>query len=125
MHCTGRLGKSELDVEAREPIVLPKGHKFTELIIKQCHDRVMHSGVRSTLAQLRSRYWVPKGRQEVKRVVGACLLCKRWSSKACSKPQVAALPAFRVSRAAPFENSGVDFAGPFLSKLKTVQVKLM
>ena len=116
LHCTGRLSESELDREAREPIVLPKGHKFTELIIEQCHDRVMHSGVRSTLAQVRSKYWIPKGRQEVKRVTGACVVCKRWNSNACTKPQPAALPEFRVTRAAPFENSGVDFAGPLFAK---------
>ena len=116
MHCTGRLGESELDSEAREPIVLPKGHKFTELIIEQCHNRVMHSGVRSTLAQVRSKYWIPKGRQEVKRVIGACVVCKRWNSNACTKPQPAALPEIQVTRAALFENLGVDFVGPLFAK---------
>jgi hypothetical protein len=56
LHCTGRLGSSELDTEAREPKVLPRKHKFTELVIAQCHQSVMHSGVRSTLAQLKSLY---------------------------------------------------------------------
>ena len=89
---------------------------FTELVITQCHESVMHGGVKSTLAQFRSKYWVAKGRQEVKRVINACVLCKRWNCKACTKPQQAALPEFRVKRAAPFENSGVDFAGPLFAK---------
>ena len=47
---------------------------FKILAILQSLHCVMHSGVGSTLAQLRSRYWIPKDRQEVKRVIGACLL---------------------------------------------------
>ena len=30
LHCTGRLSNSELDKEAREPIVLPRKHRFTD-----------------------------------------------------------------------------------------------
>ena len=105
LHCTGRLSNSELDCDAREPIVLPRKHKFTELVTARCHESVMHGGVRSTLAQLRTKYWTAKGRQEVKRVINACLVCKRWNCKACTKPQEAALPEFRVKRAAPFENN--------------------
>ncbi|XP_046862763.1 uncharacterized protein LOC124456335 [Xenia sp. Carnegie-2017] len=116
LHCTGRLGESDLEAEAREPIVLPRRQYFTELVIRQCHESVMHGGVRSTLAQLRSKYWVPKGRQEVKRVSGGCVACKRWNSKPCTQIKQAALPEFRVRRAAPFENSGVDFAGPLYVK---------
>ncbi|XP_046861952.1 uncharacterized protein LOC124455325 [Xenia sp. Carnegie-2017] len=81
LHCTGRLGESDLEAEAREPIVLPRRQYFTELVIRQCHESVMHGGVRSTLAQLRSKYWVPKGRQEVKRVSGGCVACKRWNTE--------------------------------------------
>ena len=124
LRCTGRLNNSELDLEAREPIVLPRRHKFTELVITRCHESVMHGGVRSTLAQLRSKYWIAKGRQEVKRVINVCLLCKRWNCKACTKPQQAALPEFRVKRAAPFENSGVDFAGPLFAKTKSGMSKV-
>ncbi|XP_046862618.1 uncharacterized protein LOC124456128 [Xenia sp. Carnegie-2017] len=120
LHCTGRLGESDLEAEAREPIVLPRRQYFTELVIRQCHESVMHGGVRSTLAQLRSKYWVPKGRQEVKRVSGGCVACKRWNSKPCTQIKQAALPEFRVRRAAPFENSGVDFAGPLYVKQRQV-----
>ena len=77
-----------------------------------------------TLAQLRTKYWTAKGRQEVKRVINACLVCKRWNCKACTKPQQAALPEFRVKRAAPFENSGVDFAGPMFAKTKSGMSKV-
>ena len=124
LRCTGRLGRSDLEADAREPIVLPKKHRLTELVINLCHKAVMHSGVRSTLAQLRSKYWIPKGRQEVKRVIGRCLVCKRWNSKPFTPTHQADLPDFRVKKAAPFENSGVDFAGPLYVKTKSGMTKV-
>ena len=51
LHCTGRLSNSELDTEAREPIVLPTKHRFTELVITQCHQSVMHGGRRQVLCR--------------------------------------------------------------------------
>ena len=68
VRCKGRLEFLELPPETKEPVILPKGHQFTVLQIQECHERVLHSGVRSTLAELRSRFWVPKGRQAVKYV---------------------------------------------------------
>lgn len=62
---------SDLQFDARRPILLPKNRRLTKLIIEACHRRVLHSGVRATLAELQSRYWVPMGKQVVKRIVGA------------------------------------------------------
>eukprot|EP00794_Sanderia_malayensis_P006386 gene6386-biopygen5285 len=49
--CTGRLENSDLSVEAKYPIFLPKSHEFTELVVLDCHRRVTHDGVRSTLVE--------------------------------------------------------------------------
>ncbi|KAK3733047.1 hypothetical protein QZH41_008874, partial [Actinostola sp. cb2023] len=69
LRCYGRMENAELDIDTREPIILSKNHKLTELIVQDCHVRVKHCGVRSTLAELRSKYWVPKGRQLIKRIL--------------------------------------------------------
>ena len=95
--CRGRLGNSDLDFEARTPIILPKQHRLTELIIVHCHDKVLHSGVRATLAELRAKYWVPKGRQVVKRAVSNCVTCGKMIGKPYGAPETAALPEFRLS----------------------------
>ena len=69
VRCKGRLEYSDLESETREPIILPKRHHLTFLQIKQSHDKVLHSGARSTLAELRSSFWVPKGRLVVNQSV--------------------------------------------------------
>ena len=56
LRCKGRLQFSELLPETKEPVILPKEHNFTLLQIQECHERVLHSGVRSTLAEMRSRF---------------------------------------------------------------------
>ena len=60
--CTGRLACSDLEFDTR------RDHAFSTKIIEECHKKVLHSGVRATLAELRSRHWIPKGRQYVKKV---------------------------------------------------------
>lgn len=65
VRCKGHLEYSELCSDARVPIILPKRHALTLLQIQECHALVLHSGVRSMLAELRSRFWVPKERQAV------------------------------------------------------------
>jgi hypothetical protein len=81
LKCKGRLSNSDLEEAAREPIILPKEHWLTELIISACHKRVHHCGLRATLAELRGKYWVPRGRQIVKKVIGKCVVCKRHGGK--------------------------------------------
>ena len=116
MICTGRLEHSDLGEETKRPIILPRDHRFTKLMILDCHERVHHCKVKGTLAQLRSRFWVTKGRQVVKKVINGCFLCRKLEGKPYSLPPTAPLPDFRVTQALPFSNIGVDFAGPLYVK---------
>ena len=119
LRCEGRLLNSDLEIDARKPVILPTKHPFTRLIIEECHQRVLHSGVRATLAELRSRFWVPRGRQIVKRILGECVTCRKVTGKPYSAPPTASLPDFRVREAPPFSRVGVDFAGPLYVKQKS------
>ena len=119
--CQGRMEFSDLVETAKKPILLPKGHKFTDFVISDCHERVHHCKEKSTLAELRTRFWVPKGRQYVKRVIRNCFICKRLEGRPFNAPQIAPLPSFRVTEAPPFSRIGVDFAGPLFCKTSNNQ----
>lgn len=106
LRCQGRLRHADLEIEAKNPRILPKHHKLTELIIMFCHEQVHHCGLRATLAQVRSQFWVPRGRQTVKQVIKQCLVCTKHQGK----------PDFRVKEVPPFSKVGVDFAGPLYVK---------
>ena len=121
--CYGRLENSDLEDQARFPIILPKDHKFTELVIRDCHSLVKHCKVRATLAEVRSRFWITRGRQYVKKVLTDCFVCKRLEGTAFPVPAYAPLPEFRVTQSLPFANIGIDFAGPIYYKTKEGMMK--
>ena len=76
----------------------------------------MHGGVKETLTQLRSKYWIVRGRQFVRMLLSECKLCKRFNSRPLSGPPSPPLPEFRVQVSPPFSSTGVDYAGPLYLK---------
>ena len=73
-----------------------KEHGLTNLVIKDCHTRVHHSGLRASLAELRSRYWVLRARQIVKKLINKCVTFKKVGGMSYDTPPMASLPEFRV-----------------------------
>lgn len=59
----GRLHKAPLKYHPRFPAIIARKHQFTVLMIKRSHSKVMHNGVKETLTDLGSRFWVVRGRQ--------------------------------------------------------------
>ena len=76
------------------------------------HNAVHHNGTPETLAAVRERYWIVKGRVVVKKVIRRCFICRRYDGRPFTSPIVPDLPAERVSKAPPFSTTGIDFAGP-------------
>ena len=63
--CGGRLQNADLPFDTKRPIMLPRKHPLTTLIVLDAHQRVGHNGVKETLTEVRRRYWVVKGRSLV------------------------------------------------------------
>ena len=109
LHCGGRLKFAPLDFVTKHPIILPLRNFLSDLIIRECHEDVMYNGLKETLAELRSRHWIPRGRQTVKRVIYRGVICRRGQGKAYAVPD---LPELRAQQDSAFTNCGVDFTGP-------------
>ena len=106
--CGGRLKNAPIPFNAHFPIFLPRSSHF----INECNLKVLCNGVRGTLTELRSCFWVVKGRQDVKTVIGKCSVCKMIDGKSYAVPHSPPLPEFRLSDEFAFSRVGVDFAGP-------------
>ena len=117
--CRGRLHNAEIPYSTKFPILLPKNHPLTLLVLRQPHERVAHNGPKETLTELRSRYWVLKGRSLVKQYINHCTLCRRFEALPYRPPPPPPLPPFRVKEEPPFACTGVDFAGPLYVKTDT------
>ena len=50
--CGGRLENSEMPPDSKHPVFLDKDHYLTSLIVRDCHTRVKHGGVKATLTEL-------------------------------------------------------------------------
>ena len=107
----GRLNNASLDSDTKFPYLIPKHHAVTELLIRRAHVQTKHSGMRSTVTQLRQRYWIPTIRQVVNTKLRHCTICKLASGKPYSKPETPPLQASRVREAPPFTVTGCDFTG--------------
>lgn len=118
MRLSGRLQNSNLTYSEAHPVILPEKNHFTNLLIKEAHENLAHSGVSETLVQLRERFWILKGRQQVKRIIRKCIICQKFSNKSYSQ-EISPLPPDRIKEALPFEVSGVDFLGPLYLRNNT------
>lgn len=95
---------------------MPNKHRYSELLIQSCHERVMHSGVRGALVQVRERYWIVCARQLVRHTVADCTVYKRFKAKA-GQQTTAPVPKDRKTESPPFEVTGVAFTGPLYVKV--------
>ena len=110
------MERSPMSFDIRHPIILAKNSYVTGLLIRQAHENVKHFGVNSVLCQLRQRYWPIRGREQVKKILGSFVLCKKWRGNP-GVQYMADLPASRVDFPnPPFTFTGVDYFGPITTK---------
>ncbi|KAL7077898.1 hypothetical protein ACQ4LE_002943 [Meloidogyne hapla] len=105
------------------PILLPKNSDVGKLLIAHIHKRLCHGGVDWTLTEYLTRYWQPRARQTVRRVISECMACRKMNSYKYALPQMPPLPNDRVQQRRPFQSIGVDYAGPTLTKLNGALIK--
>lgn len=116
----GRLRYAEeLPYDVKHPILLPKVHPVTRLIVVTTHNRLGHgSGVDHLLiTELCSRFWIIKGRAIIRNIVQRCPECRRKFTAKPAGQMMAPLPKARLMyplRA--FERVGVDYGDPYLTK---------
>ena len=120
----GRLSNSSLVYNAKHPILLPKRHCVTDLLIDYHHAQYLHCGPQQLQAMLSQKYWILSARGAIRSRIFRCVRCFKCRPVTRS-PQMADLPASRVSPTRAFNTSAVDYAGPFSVKahyLRRIQI---
>lgn len=107
----GRNRNSRLPYNQKHSIILPKRHRFTELIIDYAHYATLHGGITLTAAFLRKQFWIVHAKKVIDIHLKTCTRCAKANSK--PTPQLMGdLPAQRViASVRPFIATGVDFTG--------------
>ena len=75
--CGGRMSNSCLSQAEQNPILLDKRDHLAILMVMDAHKRVLHNGVKETLTELRSAYWLVRGRQFIRKLLRTCVVCRR------------------------------------------------
>ena len=111
------MEKADVPRNAKHPIILPRKHPITELVIREAHERLHHAGINHVLADTRTQYWIVNGRQAVKDFDRKCPFCVRRRAKPASQV-MAPLPESRVGVALrAFQHCGIDLFGPFYTRV--------
>ncbi|XP_068234252.1 uncharacterized protein [Palaemon carinicauda] len=111
----GRIRRSDIPQSAKHPILLPKKHHVTTLLIRHEHELLAHSGRNHVLSNLRQKYWIINANATVRNVLFHCVTCRKLKEPALSQ-KMADLPADRLEPSPPFSNVGIDFFGRYYIK---------
>ncbi|XP_066944612.1 uncharacterized protein [Macrobrachium rosenbergii] len=95
------------------PILLSKNSELTEEIIRKFHVKLAHSGVYATLSEARKQFWIPCSFSTVKKVLKACVHCRRFNGRTIKLNQ-SPYREFRVSPPTiPYRYIFIDYFGPY------------
>ncbi|XP_044575175.1 uncharacterized protein LOC123258984 [Cotesia glomerata] len=111
----GRLKHAPISFSKKHPILLPSRHYVTDLIIRETHEKLYHSGIQSTLSNLRHKFWLLDGKNQIRKIVKNCVTCIR-HQPVVLQGKMANLPSSRVTESAAFSHVGVDYFGPLFIK---------
>ena len=95
--CGARMSNSDLPLSAQTLIRLDKNRPLTALILMDAHQCVMHNGVKETITELWSSYWLVWGRQFVHKVIHHCLTCRKLEERSIQSVSSQPLPEYCVS----------------------------
>ena len=110
--CEGRLSNADVSYAVKNPILLPRDHPLTTLIVREAHERVFHNGTKETLTEVRRKYWIPRVRSLTRQLIYRCFLCRKFEGTPFKTPPPPPLPTCRVKEDPAFTHTGVDFGGP-------------
>ncbi|XP_065663018.1 uncharacterized protein LOC136085622 [Hydra vulgaris] len=116
IRCQGRLSNAPIPFDFKFPIYLPNKSYLSNLIIFHYHYVTKHSGVKETLNELRTKFWLTKARSLIKTIIRNCYICRRFDSKPYKYPNSPPLPLSRVSDKYALKYVGVDLCGPIMIK---------
>lgn len=118
----GRLKHSNLGDMARHPMILPKEHRISRLVLQE-HHRETHLGTEWVLSLVRRRFWIPKARMTLRGIRRSCVVCQRLYGKTAVQ-KMADLPPDRCTVGWKcFQEIGLDVFGPIYTKLQRGTIK--
>ena len=103
----GCFCRAHLSFPEKHPVLLPKGHHLSHLIVHHQHGKVHHQGRQIThRAVCAAGSWILGGR------ISSCVTCKKLRGTSLTQ-HMADLPSDRTKTSPPFTNVGCDVFRPW------------
>ncbi|XP_058817631.1 uncharacterized protein LOC131680930 [Topomyia yanbarensis] len=100
------------DYDATNPVILPRNHHITRLIVSNAHKQFNHQNHETIINELRQRFCSPLLKATYRAIRKECQQCKN-KQVAPQPPAMADLPLARLAAfARPFTYMGIDYFGP-------------
>ncbi|XP_055522962.1 uncharacterized protein LOC129717142 [Wyeomyia smithii] len=98
--------------DARFPIILPKDHLITKLLLNAYHCRYGHANRETVVNEVRQRFHIFNLRLSIDKVMRNCQRCKVTKCQPVN-PRIGPLPEVRLMPfVKPFSYVGIDYLGP-------------
>ncbi|XP_031333959.1 uncharacterized protein LOC116163973 [Photinus pyralis] len=108
----GRIRNSNLPFSAKHPLLLPRSHRLTALIIEANHRKYLHPGSKTLHYLLLQQYWILSARRAIQETLAKCVQCFKVKPKSYT-PFMGDLPFHRISSLKAFSYVSLDYCGPF------------
>lgn len=113
----GRVDNALVSYDSKHPALLPWKHRISYLVTVHKHTQAGHSGVATTTAKVRNKYWIIRGNKISKVVKKTCVICRKLAHKT-EQQLMANLPSLRLApHTPPFHYTACDYFGPFTAKV--------
>ncbi|XP_055632493.1 uncharacterized protein LOC129772974 [Toxorhynchites rutilus septentrionalis] len=111
----GRTGAcSFINYDAVNPIILPRNHHVTHLIVLHYHHKYHHQNHNTVLNEIRQRYRIPRLKSVYATIRKGCQKCMN-ERVVPQPPAMSDLPPSRLAACSrPFTHMGVDYFGPIM-----------
>jgi hypothetical protein len=109
----GRLNRSKIPRDVRNPVVIPGRHHIALLLVRHFHSLAKHQGRHITSGTIRNAgYWITGGKRLISSVIYKCVQCRKLRGQ-MEHQKMADLPPERLEPSPPFTYVGLDTFGPW------------
>ena len=74
----GRLAQADIPDETKYPRLIPEKNELVRLVILDAHHSTLHGGATQTIAQIRTRFWIPGCINQMRKLILNCVTCSHF-----------------------------------------------